>query len=80
MKDWKIVEGRFEYGVILNGSQTYDMNLPNTAQFEYGVILNGSQTHRRYGGRSARFEYGVILNGSQTTVYLFKCLVGLSMV
>ena len=35
---------QFEYGVILNGSQTpksYDILLD---EFEYGVILNGSQT------------------------------------
>ena len=35
---------RFEYGVILNGSQTPKAIEYITAVFEYGVILNGSQT------------------------------------
>ena len=34
----------FEYGVILNGSQTTSENKVTSWQFEYGVILNGSQT------------------------------------
>ncbi len=34
----------FEYGVILNGSQTMGAKFMGTATFEYGVILNGSQT------------------------------------
>ena len=34
----------FEYGVILNGSQTTAQRDPFAATFEYGVILNGSQT------------------------------------
>ena len=35
---------RFEYGVILNGSQTYWFSTNLVWVFEYGVILNGSQT------------------------------------
>ncbi len=35
---------KFEYGVILNGSQTTKPALYAEALFEYGVILNGSQT------------------------------------
>ena len=35
---------RFEYGVILNGSQTRAIFYTNRKRFEYGVILNGSQT------------------------------------
>ena len=38
---------RFEYGVILNGSQTVECAGKLQDMFEYGVILNGSQTHRR---------------------------------
>ena len=34
----------FEYGVILNGSQTHDSGKKRSTEFEYGVILNGSQT------------------------------------
>ena len=34
----------FEYGVILNGSQTVGMQEKRIQVFEYGVILNGSQT------------------------------------
>ena len=34
---------RFEYGVILNGSQTKNKNSMGLLMFEYGVILNGSQ-------------------------------------
>ena len=34
----------FEYGVILNGSQTCVINQKVYYAFEYGVILNGSQT------------------------------------
>ena len=36
---------RFEYGVILNGSQTSEDTDNGYQMFEYGVILNGSQTH-----------------------------------
>ena len=35
----------FEYGVILNGSQTFGDRVKEPKEFEYGVILNGSQTH-----------------------------------
>ena len=35
---------RFEYGVILNGSQTAGSSDSAKVVFEYGVILNGSQT------------------------------------
>ena len=35
---------RFEYGVILNGSQTFVLAYSIKTKFEYGVILNGSQT------------------------------------
>ena len=35
---------QFEYGVILNGSQTSDDAMASEEPFEYGVILNGSQT------------------------------------
>ena len=34
----------FEYGVILNGSQTLKRVYFLINRFEYGVILNGSQT------------------------------------
>ena len=34
----------FEYGVILNGSQTVPTSTTRVLRFEYGVILNGSQT------------------------------------
>ena len=34
----------FEYGVILNGSQTRRIQSTLPSRFEYGVILNGSQT------------------------------------
>ena len=34
----------FEYGVILNGSQTSEAQVQSVIKFEYGVILNGSQT------------------------------------
>ena len=34
----------FEYGVILNGSQTKHRANSSKRWFEYGVILNGSQT------------------------------------
>ena len=34
----------FEYGVILNGSQTIALAYALKRLFEYGVILNGSQT------------------------------------
>ena len=35
---------KFEYGVILNGSQTLRRCTKPVNEFEYGVILNGSQT------------------------------------
>ncbi len=38
---------QFEYGVILNGSQTEQSEKNRTKTFEYGVILNGSQTEKR---------------------------------
>ena len=38
---------KFEYGVILNGSQTVCDKEKSCALFEYGVILNGSQTVKR---------------------------------
>ena len=37
----------FEYGVILNGSQTTAGSVQVFVKFEYGVILNGSQTKFR---------------------------------
>ena len=37
----------FEYGVILNGSQTMCRSWAVFATFEYGVILNGSQTNHK---------------------------------
>ena len=40
----------FEYGVILNGSQTKIKKSKKNGGFEYGVILNGSQT-KTYGKR-----------------------------
>ena len=58
---------RFEYGVILNGSQTLNFAPPWQLWFEYGVILNGSQTIVVLLAAIFMFEYGVILNGSQTT-------------
>ena len=57
---------RFEYGVILNGSQTSAQIVRLVLRFEYGVILNGSQTVRTLTRKRRMFEYGVILNGSQT--------------
>ena len=57
---------RFEYGVILNGSQTTDFLSYFVSVFEYGVILNGSQTNFMRFNTIGTFEYGVILNGSQT--------------
>ena len=57
----------FEYGVILNGSQTRAPVCRPRVLFEYGVILNGSQTKKGRGKPQRRFEYGVILNGSQTS-------------
>ena len=56
----------FEYGVILNGSQTLKLRKFKDKVFEYGVILNGSQTETPAKEVYAEFEYGVILNGSQT--------------
>ena len=61
---------RFEYGVILNGSQTSRKYKAGEVSFEYGVILNGSQTYAELMKLEEEFEYGVILNGSQT-FYLF---------
>ena len=40
----KYLNLRFEYGVILNGSQTISSTITPVNGFEYGVILNGSQT------------------------------------
>ena len=57
---------RFEYGVILNGSQTLVGSVLSSFRFEYGVILNGSQTTVKEDVKNEGFEYGVILNGSQT--------------
>ena len=57
---------RFEYGVILNGSQTIAAFHGAWTLFEYGVILNGSQTDPTIQIMATLFEYGVILNGSQT--------------
>ena len=57
---------RFEYGVILNGSQTEKHYSYQLDLFEYGVILNGSQTATAPRKTYCKFEYGVILNGSQT--------------
>ena len=57
----------FEYGVILNGSQTDSLLSRNYPSFEYGVILNGSQTLWLIFMFVDEFEYGVILNGSQTS-------------
>ena len=56
----------FEYGVILNGSQTGAMPDTTRPAFEYGVILNGSQTKTLPKSSANLFEYGVILNGSQS--------------
>ena len=70
----------FEYGVILNGSQTCVAFKSVCALFEYGVILNGSQTARNVQRCLIRFEYGVILNGSQTGLGKGKSKSGLSMV
>ena len=57
---------RFEYGVILNGSQTQILSFDERYKFEYGVILNGSQTLLWSISTKYAFEYGVILNGSQS--------------
>ena len=62
----KYLNLRFEYGVILNGSQRQTTNSREEQRFEYGVILNGSQSRWVYGDLEDRFEYGVILNGSQS--------------
>ena len=40
------IRSSFEYGVILNGSQTVNAIFVRVLKFEYGVILNGSQTLR----------------------------------
>ncbi len=58
---------RFEYGAILNGSQTEKSIFSFPQVFEYGAILNGSQTIVICLKRSELFEYGAILNGSQTS-------------
>ena len=42
--DVRIIIWLFEYGVILNGSQTAPVLGQQFIEFEYGVILNGSQT------------------------------------
>ena len=62
----KMLNLRFEYGVILNGSQTHGDPSSALLEFEYGVILNGSQTSNSSNSSERLFEYGVILNGSQT--------------
>ena len=62
----KYLNLRFEYGVILNGSQTSKKIEKEIKKFEYGVILNGSQTADFNHNFRLQFEYGVILNGSQT--------------
>ena len=59
----------FEYGVILNGSQTATALLTEIISFEYGVILNGSQTTAYQWTGGSWFEYGVILNGSFVSAY-----------
>ena len=70
----------FEYGVILNGSQTIASEYANDLRFEYGVILNGSQTFATVIALLALFEYGVILNGSQTFILKRMSNTSLSMV
>ena len=54
----------FEYGVILNGSQTSRAACSKRLWFEYGVILNGSQAEGNINGVYLEFEYGVISNGA----------------
>ena len=49
----------FEYGVILNGSQTEGTSGTRRFKFEYGVILNGSQTFLNGLRIGTVFEYGV---------------------
>ena len=49
----------FEYGVILNGSQTHSVTGDDEIKFEYGVILNGSQTSLALNLSKLTFEYGV---------------------
>ena len=68
----------FEYGVILNGSQTNGSQKLTAYRFEYGVILNGSQTKTRRLLLLSQFEYGVILNGSQkdTGVVAYSVVCG----
>ena len=66
----KYLNLRFEYGVILNGSQTETPEKEVYDEFEYGVILNGSQTFYWFLSLTWGFEYGVILNGSQTNIDL----------
>ena len=39
-----IRRSKFEYGVILKGSQTKNARIDDGRGFEYGVILKGSQT------------------------------------
>ena len=77
-KNYDILTDEFEYGVILNGSQTVILCEPAPIVFEYGVILNGSQTATVWMSATVWFEYGVILNGSQTSLSfsesLFSCL------
>ena len=48
----------FEYGVILNGSQTRLPPRHRLPPFEYGVILNGSQTSADRKAAQTVFEYG----------------------
>ena len=47
METGEILSEEFEYGVILNGSQTGAPGANGQDAFEYGVILNGSQFWRR---------------------------------
>ena len=49
----------FEYGVILNGSQTKANVFSLESWFEYGVILNGSQKYSTRMETIKGFEYGV---------------------
>ena len=41
------MDAKFEYGVILNGSQTKQLERRNHLKFEYDVILNGSQSRQK---------------------------------
>ena len=50
----------FEYGVILNGSQTPVTATKLSSVFEYGVILNGSFVSAYGLCVGSSFEYGVL--------------------